>query len=316
MNKGLLSVIVPVFNAELFLDRCVESISNQTYKNLEIILVDDGSLDNSPAICDKWAENDRRIVVVHKKNGGVGSARNAGLKKASGEFVQFVDSDDYLDPHYSENLMHLFGDDVDLVVGGFTIINDQQEKIVTTRESGDISYILNDIDTFLKFVKDGYFDMPVNKIFRKKLITKIFDENQPLGEDRIFNLNYFKNIKNKILMANESGYIYVFNTNSACHKKRKNLYDILIKPLNALKDFLLEKFGTFERETFFEFYLVALSIKNLNRKEFFELCKKLEYDEIFQSMVKNCKFSRFKNRMKVFLFKHKMYFTIKFLSVI
>ena len=98
MNEPLVSVIVPVYKVEKYLDKCVESIVGQTYKNLEIILVDDGSPDNCPAMCDKWADRDSRIKVIHKQNGGVSSARNAGIDAVQGEFIGFVDSDDWLEP--------------------------------------------------------------------------------------------------------------------------------------------------------------------------------------------------------------------------
>ena len=95
-NKQLITVVVPIYNVANYLDRCVESIVNQTYKNLEIILVDDGSPDNCPAMCDAWAERDSRIKVIHKQNGGLSDARNAGLKMASGKWITFIDSDDYI----------------------------------------------------------------------------------------------------------------------------------------------------------------------------------------------------------------------------
>ena len=93
----LVSVVVPVYNVEKYLNRCVESIVNQTYKNLEIILVDDGSLDNCPVMCDEWAKKDNRIKVIHKKNGGVSSARNAGIDKSNGKYISFIDPDDYIE---------------------------------------------------------------------------------------------------------------------------------------------------------------------------------------------------------------------------
>ena len=97
MGELKISVIVPVYKVEEYLDRCVKSIVEQTHKNLEIILVDDGSPDNCPAICDSWAEKDRRIKVIHKENGGLCSARNAGMDIATGDFIGFVDSDDVID---------------------------------------------------------------------------------------------------------------------------------------------------------------------------------------------------------------------------
>ena len=98
MNMELISVIVPVYNVEQYLERCVESIRNQTYSNLEIVLVDDGSPDRCPVLCEELKKADPRIKVVHKENGGLSSARNAGLLEAAGEYVWFVDSDDWIEP--------------------------------------------------------------------------------------------------------------------------------------------------------------------------------------------------------------------------
>lgn len=94
---SLISVIIPVYKVEEYLDRCVESILNQTYTNLEILLVDDGSPDNCPRLCDEYALKDARVRVIHKENGGLASARNAGLEKANGQFVSFIDSDDWIE---------------------------------------------------------------------------------------------------------------------------------------------------------------------------------------------------------------------------
>lgn len=105
MSDQVISVIVPIFNVEKYLDKCIKSIVNQTYKNLEIILVDDGSPDKCPQICDDWAKKDSRIKVIHKKNGGVASARNSGLDAATGAFIGFVDGDDIVDPLFYETLI-------------------------------------------------------------------------------------------------------------------------------------------------------------------------------------------------------------------
>ena len=104
-SQPKISVIVPVYETEGLLDRCVESIVGQTYKNLEIILVDDGSPDNCPAMCDEWAEKDSRIRVIHKENGGVSSARNAALDIATGDYIGFVDSDDWIEPEMYSSLI-------------------------------------------------------------------------------------------------------------------------------------------------------------------------------------------------------------------
>lgn len=110
MTTPLISVIVPVYRVEKYLERCVKSILSQTYKNLEVILVDDGSPDQCPAICDACAEKDARVKVIHQENKGLSGARNAGIDAASGEYLAFVDSDDYVSPHFIEELYQLLQD--------------------------------------------------------------------------------------------------------------------------------------------------------------------------------------------------------------
>ena len=105
--KPLISVILPIYNVESYLERCIRSVQSQTYSNLEIILVDDGATDNSPQICDEFQKKDSRIVVLHKKNGGLSDARNAGAAIAVGEYITFIDSDDYVTPDYVEYLYYL-----------------------------------------------------------------------------------------------------------------------------------------------------------------------------------------------------------------
>ena len=102
-----ISVIIPIYKVEKYLNRCVESVVNQSYQNLEIILVDDGSPDNCPKMCDDWAEKDNRIKVIHKENGGLSDARNAGLKVAMGEYISFVDSDDWIAKDFYEVLIRV-----------------------------------------------------------------------------------------------------------------------------------------------------------------------------------------------------------------
>ena len=104
-DRPLVSIIVPVYNVERYLNRCIKSIITQEYKELEIILVDDGSLDGCPLLCDKWAEQDKRIRVVHQANSGLSAARNTGLEMMSGEYIAFVDSDDYLDSRYVDSML-------------------------------------------------------------------------------------------------------------------------------------------------------------------------------------------------------------------
>ena len=128
--KDLISVIVPIYNVEKYLRRCVDSILNQTYKNLEVVLVDDGSPDACPAICDEYAQKDKRIKVVHKQNGGVSSARNTGLDFATGDYIAFVDRDDYIE-----------------VDNEATIVEYTFDPLVYSYESGNIKFKIRAIPT-------------------------------------------------------------------------------------------------------------------------------------------------------------------------
>lgn len=124
MGNALISIVVPVYNVEEYLDRCVESIASQTYSNLEIILVDDGSLDECPKICDEWAAKDRRIKVIHKKNEGIGLARNTGIENATGEYICFFDSDDYVAPMLIEKAYKAVREErADIVCFGYASVD-------------------------------------------------------------------------------------------------------------------------------------------------------------------------------------------------
>jgi len=133
MEKEKISVIVPIYKVEKYLDKCVESIVNQTYKNLEIILVDDGSPDNCPQICDEWAKKDNRIIVIHKENGGLSDARNFGIEKATGNYLMFVDSDDFLNDEIFE-LVERLDFDYDIIAFSHTCLLNDQKLIKSVQE--------------------------------------------------------------------------------------------------------------------------------------------------------------------------------------
>lgn len=168
-QEDLISVIVPVYKVEKYLHRCVDSIINQTYKNLEIILVDDGSPDNCPKICDEYAQKDQRIKVIHKKNAGISEARNAGLEIAQGEFVAFVDSDDYIDSTMYEKMLLLAQKEKnDLVLCGFKKVSEDgkienfnekimQEEIDFTHGIPDYIFIDNTFGTVCRCLYNSSF---------------------------------------------------------------------------------------------------------------------------------------------------------------
>jgi glycosyltransferase involved in cell wall biosynthesis len=165
MVKNMISVIVPVYNAEKFIDRCIKSILNQNYNDFEIILVDDGSPDKCPKICDEWAEKDERIKVIHKINGGVSSARNAGLKVAKGEFVTFVDSDDTLSDCALLNMNNLMDSETDFVICSHNDVKIENVLVKPYIENVK-TYTANEIrtDKFIEFDETVWW--PWGKLFR------------------------------------------------------------------------------------------------------------------------------------------------------
>ena len=167
----LISVIVPVYKVEAYLDRCVQSIVDQTYTNLEIILVDDGSPDRCPQMCDEWAKRDRRICVIHKENGGLSDARNAGMAAATGEYVAFVDSDDWLE---KEMLLKLYQcivkDDSDIAsCGALRVWDDGTPSRPMLHFSGN--HVLEGTDALKALIQSTYLIQVVwNKLYNRRLI--------------------------------------------------------------------------------------------------------------------------------------------------
>ena len=172
-HKDLISVIVPVYNVEKYLDRCVESIVNQTYRNLEIILVDDGSPDNCPVICDKWAERDCRVKVIHKQNGGLSDARNAGMEIATGELIGFVDSDDWIEPEMYQLLRdYMIEHDCDISACGVQM--DWENCMPSKRLTVEGYCILNTIEAMKASIEETWLKQPVwYKLYKTKLVKDI-----------------------------------------------------------------------------------------------------------------------------------------------
>jgi glycosyltransferase involved in cell wall biosynthesis len=203
-NRPLISVIVPVYNVENYLRACVDSIIAQTYDNLEIILVDDGSPDNCPAICDEYAEKDRRIKVIHKENGGVSSARNYGIDASKGLYITFIDSDDTVAKNWIEGLYETIND-YDLSIAGITYVNDQNQS-----SSSPIG------KEFVDLIKNSLFGYACNKLYKKEAIGDLrFASVQ--REDIIFNLSLFSSGKTYKLVDSH-GYYYFQRNNSLLHE--------------------------------------------------------------------------------------------------
>lgn len=206
MNR-LISIIVPVYNAETTLHRCVSALVDQTYKNIEIILVNDGSKDGSLAICQEFAVRDSRIRVIDKPNGGVSSARNAGLDIANGEFVMFCDSDDWAEPEWCYELISNYKDDCLIMCGHYVEGKQNYIPPEIKADSGPIHY---DRKEFYK-LKLCNFNAPWNKIYAMSVIRDSelrFNEQLTNGEDLLFILQYLNQISEDIVFLDKCVFHY------------------------------------------------------------------------------------------------------------
>ena len=179
MEEDLISIVVPVYNVEDYLKECLESIIKQTYRNLEIILVDDGSTDNSGRICEEYKEKDSRILVIHKKNGGLSSARNEGIKHAKGNLIQFVDSDDYLELDMIELLYNMLkNNNADISICSFYIL--KNKNVYTDANYSKCLY--NKVEG----IKELLIDQTIRNHVFTKLFKKVLFENVLFPEGRRF----------------------------------------------------------------------------------------------------------------------------------
>lgn len=202
----MISIIVPVYKAEQYINRCIDSILAQTFTDWELLLVDDGSPDRSGEICDEYSKKDKRIMVLHKENGGVSSARNLGLKNAKGEWIAFVDSDDMLENTYLADF-DIENGDADLYIQGYKKI--KNGKIVDVK---NISCEENSFEGIVASSEDNnIINSPCFKLFRTSIIKGnkiLFDRHLSIGEDHLFSLYYLLCI-NKIRYTRVSGYCYM-----------------------------------------------------------------------------------------------------------
>lgn len=282
MNESVkVSVIVPIYNVEKYIGKCILSIIEQTYKNIEIILVDDGSLDDSGNIADEYATRDNRIKVLHKTNAGVSAARNSGLDAATGDFVCFSDGDDYVMPNYVEHLLKLcltYHADVAYTVDMYTTFHNEhiannQVKVITPEDATE--------NILCYKVPIGVY----SKLFNREFLVKNnirFLEDVYIGEGFNFNTACFQRA-NKVVMSNERIYFYRRdNEASAMTKFKAAKCQMALKAIDIIKENLVLKSARIENawtfaywHTHFDMYCWIVNAKAKN--ENVELYKKCRY---------------------------------------
>jgi len=228
----LISVIVPVYKVEQYLRRCVDSILAQTYTNIEVILIDDGSPDGCPAICDEYAEKDSRVVVIHQKNAGVSAARNAGLDVAKGDYIGFVDSDDWIEPDMYEVLLNLIiNNNADISV--ITYIDETEECTLKVTKSDTVEVINRNDAIREMLIGKKFLGGMTDKLFSKKLKDNmVFPVGITIAEDLAVCVNVFANA-DRVVYQDYTCYHYFQRRESAMHKFNVNsltvcdAYDII-----------------------------------------------------------------------------------------
>ena len=230
-----ISVIVPVYNVEKYLHRCIDSILAQTFTDFELLLIDDGSKDNSGAICDEYAARDSRVQVFHKENGGVSSARNLGLDNAQGEWITFVDSDDWIEPILIESCVAVIRKkhNIDVIRYGYYEEESLNKQIIRcSSNENDIIFSLNTF--FEKCDNYCYWGFVWNTAFRRDLIRELrFDENINYCEDHIFTYEYMIRCKTMRFLSLPLYHYQTFSQGLSCIKDARMIM------LAAEKEFII-----------------------------------------------------------------------------
>lgn len=214
----MISIIVPVYNASYTIEKCIESILNQSYKDFELLLINDGSKDNSYELMKNLTNTDSRVIIINQNNQGVSSARNRGLDEAKGDFVLFIDSDDYVDSDYVM-VLHENAVDVDWVFSGIRDFALNREDNLFMYE--DKVYDLNNENSYLDFANLGLFNAPFPKLFKRSIIEQSrirFNRNISIAEDRQFNLEYLRYV-NQVRTLSYIGYNYKSDTPGSLAKR-------------------------------------------------------------------------------------------------
>lgn len=323
------SVIVPIYKVENYLPQCIESILEQTYNNFELILVDDGSPDNCPALCDKYAKKDRRVKVIHKQNGGVVSARKAGLSIAQGEYICFVDGDDFVSNDMLETYERILcRQKVDVICAGYSKYNNDGEVIKVQQNVKSGFYDKNDLQTefYCQMLSTRpFFHFNIHpsvwsKCFRKQIAELVYrniPDNISLGEDVA--ATYAILLKSSLVgVIDYWGYMYRQNLTSMTHTYDKNLYEKVRNLVRYLKE--VERTTEWQAESQIDEYAVFLLIlakdnefkynkseaygqKKINMKRYLN-------DLLFKEALNRVRIDGLRNKFMVHCFKTQFLFPI------
>lgn len=321
-NTIQISIIIPTYNSQKYIGRCLDSILKQTYKNFEIIIINDGSTDNTLEICNQYLTKHPKTQIISKENEGVSTARNEGLKRARGEWICFIDSDDYILPYYLESLLNSQSPKTDLIWGGWQYGNKKKEKVhicffKEKYEHENIRQVFFETN----IIKFGF---PWGKLFKKEVIKKndiTFNSRLKLSEDRLFLYQYLQKTEG-IAFSTSANYVYSIGDGLSSKKYDYNnelfRYEILekeaykIKVLYDLDDikylpffchhlsYIIRMVQTCEKNSLEKYYFIKSIYQSFFKVEYFNLLKKRKNNsEIYKELG-----------LYGFLFANKYFFTL------
>lgn len=277
----MISVIVPIYNVENYLRRCLDSILAQSYKDYELILVDDGSTDNSGKICDEYAKKNKKIIVIHKPNGGLSDARNTGIKKAKGEFITYVDSDDWIHKDFLKNLYEIISiNNADMAVGGVNFVYENQEE---NKENTEITINvysgLEALERMLRGILADHGSSACGILYKAELSKKYDFPYKRYHEDDFTTFKYYIDSK-KVAVSSQKMYFYLQRNNSIMHRKfgkssvdeldaADSLYEGCSKlGIKYAKAAEVKKFGNYD-----QVFLENPDLKKVHKETYKRICK-------------------------------------------
>lgn len=305
MLEGKISIIVPIYNSERDLDQCIESIVNQTYKNLEIILVNDGSSDGSINICEKWKSNDSRIILIDKQNEGVAKARNDGLKIATGDYIGFVDHDDFIESNMYEIMMDdMLEHNADIVMCSSNGIYEDGKTTKGYPNYKSFEINKKDLIKRMQSYEKIFCSSVWSKLYKKEVIGKLeFDTEIILGDDYFFNGIAYTKI-DKFYYDEHSLYNYRIREGSISRRKIDRHFFDKYLVVDKLSDYY-EKNNIGKREDFDEMrfgvsyeILYGLYVYNGDK------ATKKEWKKVFKLSANKCNINRIKDKVKIIMMKY------------
>lgn len=311
--NDLITIIIPVYNGEKYLNKCLDSIINQTYKNLEIIIVNDGSTDNTKKICDEYIKKDNRIKVINKKNEGVSAARNDGIEASAGKYISFVDADDFIEKEFAEKMLDiLIKYDAKYVTCGYKRVYDDHTEFV----NNDLSEMVVTKDEYIKKllnVQNGYGFVHM-KLIEKDILKNVrFNKELKVGEDALFNIMLCENV-DKVVIYNNPLYNYYFNSNSVVRKFDDNYSNKYLLSMQCMFNYIKEKYDVnVNLYNYIAYHVLLVSVNYcfhpLNKNKGTKLLKSVCNIPLYKEAIKKSNFNDLSLTRKISLFtlKHKLY---------